>query len=263
MVVKVYNNNNNNNNNNEFHDANWEIVFHDHLRNIFVNYTHTYQRDHVHAKEAYERLVQESPYHAKVPSSLAGSTTYLANSLEAVPSRPTFWCSIGVLYFQINQYRNALDACSRAIRINPYVSEVRFNPDSLYENCNNSISNAIAAYTRANKLDPTNGDITQCLQLFALSRPLRRRCVFRRTCTSFSISDYVNTVPPTSGQASCSQALSNDLSTSQQRTLVARPLPFLQSPILVLILILIFIFILECHQVLRQPARLAFSGRIS
>ena len=40
---------------------------------------------------------------------------------------PTFWCSIGVLYFQINQYRDALDAYSRAIRINPYISEVWFD----------------------------------------------------------------------------------------------------------------------------------------
>ncbi len=37
---------------------------------------------------------------------------------------PTFWCSIGVLYYQINQYRDALDAYSRAIRLNPYLSEV-------------------------------------------------------------------------------------------------------------------------------------------
>ncbi|KAF8871856.1 hypothetical protein BD779DRAFT_1680060 [Infundibulicybe gibba] len=37
---------------------------------------------------------------------------------------PTFWCSIGVLYFQINQFHDALDAYSRAIRINPYISEV-------------------------------------------------------------------------------------------------------------------------------------------
>lgn len=40
---------------------------------------------------------------------------------------PAFWCSIGVLYFQINQYRDALDAYSRAIRINPYISEVWFD----------------------------------------------------------------------------------------------------------------------------------------
>jgi hypothetical protein len=35
---------------------------------------------------------------------------------------PTFWCSIGVLYFQINQFRDALDAYSCAIRINHWWS---------------------------------------------------------------------------------------------------------------------------------------------
>ena len=78
---------------------------------------------------------------------------------------PTFWCSIGVLYFQINQYRDALDAYSRAIRINPYISEVWFDLGSLYESCNNQISDAIDAYARAAELDPTNTAITQRLQL--------------------------------------------------------------------------------------------------
>ncbi|KAI5120544.1 hypothetical protein M0805_000273 [Coniferiporia weirii] len=78
---------------------------------------------------------------------------------------PTFWCSIGVLYFQINQYRDALDAYSRAIRINPYISEVWFDLGSLYESCNNQISDAIDAYARASELDPSNGVISQRLQL--------------------------------------------------------------------------------------------------
>ena len=78
---------------------------------------------------------------------------------------PTFWCSIGVLYFQINQYRDALDAYSRAIRINPYISEVWFDLGSLYESCNNQISDAIDAYARAAELDPSNTAITQRLQL--------------------------------------------------------------------------------------------------
>ena len=78
---------------------------------------------------------------------------------------PTFWCSIGVLYFQINQYRDALDAYSRAIRINPYISEVWFDLGSLYESCNNQISDAIDAYARAAELDPNNSAITQRLQL--------------------------------------------------------------------------------------------------
>lgn len=78
---------------------------------------------------------------------------------------PTFWCSIGVLYFQINQFRDALDAYSRAIRINPYISEVWFDLGSLYESCNNQISDAIDAYARASELDPQNPVISQRLQL--------------------------------------------------------------------------------------------------
>ena len=64
-------------------------------------------------------------------------------SASRLPRRPkpSFWCSIGVLYFQINQFRDALDAYSRAIRINPYISEVWFDLGSLYESCNNQISN--------------------------------------------------------------------------------------------------------------------------
>ena len=78
---------------------------------------------------------------------------------------PTFWCSIGVLYFQINQYRDALDAFSRAIRINPYISEVWFDFGSLYKSCNNQISDAIDAYARAAELDLSNVAIAQRLAL--------------------------------------------------------------------------------------------------
>ncbi|KAG1879451.1 hypothetical protein C8R48DRAFT_668288 [Suillus tomentosus] len=78
---------------------------------------------------------------------------------------PTFWCSIGVLYFQINQFRDTLDAYSRAIHINPYISEIWFDLGSPYESCNNQISDAIYAYARASELDPGNHVISQCLQL--------------------------------------------------------------------------------------------------
>ena len=44
---------------------------------------------------------------------------------------PTFWCSIGVLYYRINQYRDALDAYSRAIRLNPSISEVWYDLGTL------------------------------------------------------------------------------------------------------------------------------------
>ncbi|KAG9098698.1 glucose repression mediator protein [Ceratobasidium sp. UAMH 11750] len=78
---------------------------------------------------------------------------------------PTFWCSIGVLYYNINQFRDALDAYSRAIRINPYISEVWFDLGSLYKSCNNQISDVIDAYARAAELNPGNPHITQRLNL--------------------------------------------------------------------------------------------------
>lgn len=106
---------------------------------------------------------------------------------------PTFWCSIGVLYYQINQYRDALDAYSRAIRLNPYISEVWYDLGTLvcfiiylflgltlipyfchpvvadldpkYESCNNQIADALDAYQRAAELDPGNPHIKARLQL--------------------------------------------------------------------------------------------------
>lgn len=78
---------------------------------------------------------------------------------------PTFWCSIGVLYYQINQYRDALDAYSRAIRLNPFISEVWYDLGTLYESCNNQINDALDAYQRAAELDPSNPHIKARLQL--------------------------------------------------------------------------------------------------
>ena len=97
---------------------------------------------------------------------------------------PTFWCSIGVLYYQINQYRDALDAYSRAIRLNPYISEVWYDLGTLvslssvplliiigtkfftkYESCNNQTADALDAYQRAADLDPANVHIKARLNL--------------------------------------------------------------------------------------------------
>jgi tetratricopeptide (TPR) repeat protein len=85
---------------------------------------------------------------------------------------PTFWCSIGVLYYQINQYRDALDAYSRAIRLNPNISEVWYDLGTLYESCHNQIQDAVDAYQRAAELDPRNTMIQQRLDL--LRKPHQR-----------------------------------------------------------------------------------------
>jgi tetratricopeptide (TPR) repeat protein len=40
---------------------------------------------------------------------------------------PSFWISIGVLFFKTNQYRDSLDVFARAIRLNEYVYEAWYN----------------------------------------------------------------------------------------------------------------------------------------
>ena len=76
---------------------------------------------------------------------------------------------VGLLYFQINQFR-ALDAYSRAIRINPNIPEIWFKLGSLYENWNNQNSDAIDAYARASELNPSDPLIAQRLQLLNQGR---------------------------------------------------------------------------------------------
>ncbi|KAI8615657.1 hypothetical protein BC830DRAFT_1168439 [Chytriomyces sp. MP71] len=69
---------------------------------------------------------------------------------------PIFWCSIGVLYFELGQHRDALDAYSRAIYLNPSIPEIWCNLGKLYESCNSQTADAIDAYTKAVELEPNN-----------------------------------------------------------------------------------------------------------
>ncbi|TPX73721.1 hypothetical protein CcCBS67573_g05002 [Chytriomyces confervae] len=71
---------------------------------------------------------------------------------------PVFWCSIGVLYFELGQHRDALDAYSRAIYLNPSIFEIWCNLGKLYESCNGQTADAIDAYTKAVELDPNNNN---------------------------------------------------------------------------------------------------------
>ncbi|KAH8792958.1 hypothetical protein DL96DRAFT_1743111 [Flagelloscypha sp. PMI_526] len=166
--------------------------------NIWFQISHVYemQKKHTKAKDTYERVSADNCNHAKVWQQLGwlyhqedcldpsdSQSWYLLSCAYMVGQKYnkvyeayqqavyhdgqnlTFWCSIGVLYFQINQFRDALDAYSHAIRINPYISEVWFDLGSLYESCNSQISDVIDAYARASKLDLHNTVITQRLQL--------------------------------------------------------------------------------------------------
>ena len=100
-----------------------------------------------------------------VPIWLVKSTTRLTRLTNKLSTETVAILPSGVLYFQISQYRDALDAYSRAIHINPYISEVWFDLGILYESCNNQITDTIDMYAPAAELDLGNVAIAQRLQL--------------------------------------------------------------------------------------------------
>ncbi|EOD50196.1 putative transcriptional corepressor protein [Neofusicoccum parvum UCRNP2] len=110
-----------------------------------IGHVYEQQKDYESAKNAYRRVLDRDPNHAKSDAQswyLLGrcymSQQKYPKAYEAYQQavyrdgrNPTFWCSIGVLYYQINQYRDALDAYSRAIRLNPNISEVWYDLGTL------------------------------------------------------------------------------------------------------------------------------------
>ena len=84
---------------------------------------------------------------------------------------PTFWCSFGVLLFQLSQYHEALNAYSRAIRLNPGLSEVWYNLGVLYESCQQT-TDAIHSYIKGAELDPQNLNIQTRLKALSESKEM-------------------------------------------------------------------------------------------
>jgi len=111
---------------------------------------------------------------------------------------PTFWCSIGVLYYQINQYRDALDAYSRAIRLNPYISEVWYDLGTLV-----SLLHTQSLKARAHIVESTNHVTTKpTMPLTHTSVPrisIRPTCISKRGCNYFEMDSLlacpIRTVP--------------------------------------------------------------------
>ena len=85
------------------------------------------------------------------------------------PSNPLLWCSLGILFYQLNEviiftiirfiyikfrklkYLDALDAYSRAITANPNITEVWYNVGILYDTCSQP-NDAKDAYQKALEL---------------------------------------------------------------------------------------------------------------
>lgn len=58
------------------------------------------------------------------PLSPFGCAVLLSSVRNCDPNNPNVWCSLGVLYYQLHQNRDALDAYTRAIKLDPHLCEV-------------------------------------------------------------------------------------------------------------------------------------------
>mmetsp|Transcript_6756 Transcript_6756/g.20476 ORF Transcript_6756/g.20476 Transcript_6756/m.20476 type:complete len:486 (+) Transcript_6756:107-1564(+) len=77
----------------------------------------------------------------------------LHQALKIDNRNPFYWCTMGILYDKMMQHTDAVDAFSRAIRMNPYVFEVWFNLGSLYARFGQT-RDSTDAYERALEISP-------------------------------------------------------------------------------------------------------------
>lgn len=183
-----------------------------------------------------KQAVQEDPANA-LASYFLGRAYFcrqlLAQSYEAYQEavyrdgqNVAFWNSIGILYLETRQYRDALDAFSRAIHLSASVAEVWWNLGILYEASNNQLSDAIDAYQRAAELSPQDSQVTEHL-------------AFLKNSSATTSDTSPSTSTSTSGTASSAVSLSSSSSLlpspslpRQMKVREVDPLPFMMRPIL-------------------------------
>jgi regulator of sirC expression with transglutaminase-like and TPR domain len=102
-------------------------------------------------------------YLTRNTNAAAGTTTFTTAVTQAVyadPNNPNVWCSLGVLYYQLQQNRDALDAYTRAIKLDPNLCEVWYNVGTLYDSCGQT-ADALDAYKKAAELGASGDFIHQ------------------------------------------------------------------------------------------------------
>ncbi|KAJ1564916.1 glucose repression mediator protein [Nowakowskiella sp. JEL0078] len=198
-----------------------------------IGHVHEQQKDYLQARSDYEKVLKEIPNHPKGLQLLGwlynidgtsfqnsqahpeDAYTYYQlgrcymsqqkhkKAYEAYQKAvfrddkdPRFWCSIGVLYFQIGQAKDALDAYIRAISFDSQISEVWFNLGTLYESCNNQVSDAIDAYTRALELDIGNPQIKSRLETLTRQQQQQQTQVRVKKCIGQIASLCVKSIGP-------------------------------------------------------------------
>ncbi|KAF9560195.1 TPR-like protein [Agrocybe pediades] len=125
------------------------------------------QKNHVQAKDAYERVVEANPGHAKVLQQLGwlyhqdGSSfqnqdlaiTYLTKSLEADPSDAQSWYLLGRAYMAGQKYNKAYEAYQQAVYRDGRNPTFWCSIGVLYFQIN-QFRDALDAYSRAIRINP-------------------------------------------------------------------------------------------------------------
>ncbi|KLP11417.1 uncharacterized protein FFB20_12586 [Fusarium fujikuroi] len=67
---------------------------------------------------------------------------------------PSFWITLGILYFNIGQSRDCLDALTKAVELNAHIWEPWYNLGVLYDSCNGQHSDAADAFYKCLERNP-------------------------------------------------------------------------------------------------------------
>ncbi|KAG2069836.1 TPR-like protein [Suillus decipiens] len=132
-----------------------------------IGHVHEQQKDHVRAKDAYERVVVDNPGHAKVLQQLGwlyhqdGSSfqnqelaiQYLTKSLEADPSDAQSWYLLGRAYMAGQKYNKAYEAYQQAVYRDGRNPTFWCSIGVLYFQIN-QFRDALDAYSRAIRINP-------------------------------------------------------------------------------------------------------------
>ncbi|RDB29062.1 General transcriptional corepressor ssn6 [Hypsizygus marmoreus] len=132
-----------------------------------IGHVYEQQKDHVRAKDAYERVVADNPGHAKVLQQLGwlyhqdGSgfqnqelaISYLTKSLEADPSDAQSWYLLGRAYMAGQKYNKAYEAYQQAVYRDGRNPTFWCSIGVLYFQIN-QFRDALDAYSRAIRINP-------------------------------------------------------------------------------------------------------------
>ncbi|KLO83774.1 uncharacterized protein LW93_558 [Fusarium fujikuroi] len=77
---------------------------------------------------------------------------------------PSFWITLGILYFNIGQSRDCLDTLTKAVELNAHIWEPWYNLGVLYDSCNGQHSDAADAFYKCLERKPELFDVRARLE---------------------------------------------------------------------------------------------------